>query len=69
MVPKNPQYSFGEPAGAHVRGEGRPKTGPSPVDRGKPGSKHYVITEGHGIPLAVSLARIGQPAATTPARR
>jgi transposase len=32
-----------------------PKTGPSPVDRGKPGSKHHLITEGHGIPLAVSL--------------
>ena len=32
-----------------------PKTGPSPVDRDKPGSKHHLITEGHGIPLAVSL--------------
>ncbi|TDD44986.1 hypothetical protein E1286_25385 [Nonomuraea terrae] len=35
--------------------QGRPKTGPSPVDRAKPGSKHHVITEGGGIPLAVSL--------------
>lgn len=26
-------------------------TGPSPVDRGKPGSKHHVITDGNGIPL------------------
>jgi hypothetical protein len=31
------------------------KTGPSPVDRAKPGSKHHVISEAHGIPLAVSL--------------
>jgi hypothetical protein len=35
--------------------QGRPKTGPSPVDRAKTGSKHHVITEGAGIPLAVSL--------------
>ena len=33
----------------------RPKSGPSPVDRGRPGSKHYVLTDGQGIPLAVSL--------------
>jgi transposase len=30
-------------------------TGPSPVDRGKPGSKHHVITEAAGIPLASSV--------------
>jgi transposase len=30
-------------------GEG---TGPSPVDRSKPGSKHHVITDADGIPLA-----------------
>jgi transposase len=35
--------------------QGRPKTGPSPVDRRKPGSKHHVITDAGGIPLAVSL--------------
>jgi IS5 family transposase len=35
--------------------EGRPKTGPSPVDRAKTGSKHHVITDGAGIPLAVTL--------------
>jgi IS5 family transposase len=33
----------------------RPKTGPSPVDRARAGSKHHLITEAHGIPLAVSL--------------
>ncbi|WP_424186244.1 IS5 family transposase [Actinokineospora sp. G85] len=29
--------------------------GPSPVDRGKPGSKHPLITDAHGTPLAVTL--------------
>ena len=33
-------------------GEG---TGPSPVDRSKPGSKHHVITDANGIPLASSV--------------
>ncbi|MEV0594977.1 IS5 family transposase [Nonomuraea cavernae] len=42
---------------SHVRAlKGGPKTGPSPVDRGKTGSKHHVITEGNGTPLAVSLS-------------
>ena len=42
--------------GSHVRAlERRPKTGPSPVDRARTGSKHHVITEAHGIPLAVVL--------------
>jgi transposase len=30
-------------------------TGPSPVDRSKPGSKHHVITDASGIPLASSV--------------
>jgi transposase len=30
-------------------------TGPSPVDRSKPGSKHHVITDANGIPLASSV--------------
>jgi transposase len=30
-------------------GEG---TGPNPVDRGKPGTKHHILTEAQGIPLA-----------------
>ena len=29
--------------------------GPSPVDRGKPGSKHHLITDAAGLPLAVIL--------------
>ena len=30
-------------------------TGPSPVDRAKPGTKHHVITDASGIPLASSV--------------
>jgi transposase len=42
--------------GPHVRAlKGGPATGPSPVDRGKTGSKHHVIVEAHGIPLAATL--------------
>ncbi|MFF8391831.1 IS5 family transposase, partial [Cellulosimicrobium funkei] len=41
---------------SHVRAARRgPKGGPSPVDRARPGSKHHVLTDGQGIPLAVSL--------------
>ncbi|WP_455431783.1 IS5 family transposase [Streptomyces flaveolus] len=31
------------------------KSGPSPVDRARPGSQHHILTDGQGIPLAVSL--------------
>ena len=30
-------------------------TGPNPVDRGHPGSKHHIITDRNGIPLVVGL--------------
>lgn len=30
-------------------------TGPSPVDRGRPGSKHHLIVDRYGTPLAVTL--------------
>lgn len=30
-------------------------TGPSPVDRARPGSKHHLITDSAGVPLAISL--------------
>ncbi|MFI6564223.1 IS5 family transposase [Streptomyces sp. NPDC050534] len=41
---------------SHVRAARKgPKSGPSPADRAHPGSKHHVITDGQGIPLAVSL--------------
>ncbi|TXS12791.1 IS5 family transposase [Streptomyces sp. NBC_01201] len=42
--------------GSHIRAlKGGAHTGPSPVDRGRPGSKHHVIVDRHGTPLAVSL--------------
>jgi hypothetical protein len=31
------------------------QNGPSPVDRGRAGSKHHLITDATGIPLAVIL--------------
>ena len=31
------------------------KTGPNPTDRRKPGSKHHLITDAEGIPLAAIL--------------
>ncbi|MEV4731849.1 IS5 family transposase [Saccharopolyspora sp. NPDC049426] len=37
------------------RGRGSPKVGPSPVDRGRPGSKHHVLTDACGTPLRVAL--------------
>ena len=35
--------------------KGGAKTGPSPVDRGRVGSKHHLLVEGGGLPLAWSL--------------
>ncbi len=29
--------------------------GPSPVDRGRPGTKHHLLTDANGIPLAVTV--------------
>jgi transposase len=58
------QAAVEEPAGlvaggdrllAYQSGSARPKSGPSPVDRARPGSKHHILTDGQGIPLAVSL--------------
>ena len=34
---------------------GGAKTGPNPTDRARPGSKHHLITEAQGIPLAAKL--------------
>ncbi|WP_437126613.1 IS5 family transposase [Paraconexibacter antarcticus] len=42
--------------GSHVRALfGGLHTGPSPVDRGRNGSKHHLLVDAGGIPLAVSL--------------
>jgi IS5 family transposase len=35
--------------------KGEDAIGPSPVDRARPGSKHHVLTDATGIPLAVLL--------------
>ena len=35
--------------------KGGSQTGPSPVDRGRPGSKHHLLVDGSGLPLAYSL--------------
>jgi len=35
--------------------EGGEDTGPNPTDRGKSGSKHHVLTDAHGIPLAARV--------------
>jgi transposase len=40
---------------AHARALGGGEaTGPSPVDRGKSGSKHHVVVDGGGVPLAAT---------------
>lgn len=42
--------------GSHIRAlKGGAKTGQSPVDRGRTGSKHHLITDATGIPLATTL--------------
>jgi transposase len=44
--------------GSHVRarrGDPGQAIGPSPVDRGRPGTKHHLLTDAHGIPLAVTV--------------
>jgi transposase len=42
--------------GSHLRAmKGGAATGRSPVDRGKTGSKHHVIVDARGVPLAATL--------------
>lgn len=42
--------------GSRIRAsEGGSKTGRSPVDRGRTGSRHHLITDATGIPLAATL--------------
>jgi transposase len=51
---------------SHVRARGGGgKTGPSPVDRGKPGSKHHALVDARGVPLAaaVTAANVNDAAA------
>jgi len=44
-------------------------TGPSPVDRAKPGSKHHVLVEAQGIPLTSSVTGANVPDITELAPR
>lgn len=40
----------------HTSGRSRgAETGSSPVDRGRAGSKHHLLTDGAGLPLAITL--------------
>jgi transposase len=39
-------------------------TGPNPTDRGRPGSKHHVIVDGHGVPLEVQVSAANKPDVT-----
>ncbi|MGK5544046.1 IS5 family transposase [Streptomyces sp. URMC 127] len=42
---------------AHVRAKkGGELTGPSPVDRGKPGSRMHILSDANGLPLLVELS-------------
>lgn len=34
---------------------GGPDNGSNPCDRGRPGSKHHLLTDGNGLPLAIVL--------------
>jgi transposase len=35
--------------------KGGTKTGPNPLDRGRPGSKRHVVTDARGVPLDIAL--------------
>jgi transposase len=50
----NWQRAIVDSASVRAPGGGR-KTGPNPVDRRKLGVKHHIITDAHGIPLAVII--------------
>jgi transposase len=42
---------------SHVRAYGGgTQTGPSPVDRARPGSKHHLLVDGQGVPLVMTIS-------------
>ena len=47
-----------------ARAPGGDKTGPSPVDRSKAGSKHHLIVDANGVPLACLLTGANRPDVT-----
>lgn len=50
----------------HSRSGIRSKTGPNPTDRARPGSKHRLVTEAQGIPLALILTCANRNDVTQP---
>lgn len=36
-------------------------TGPNPTDRGRPGTKHHILVDGQGVPLAVTITGANVP--------
>jgi transposase len=49
-------WSAGVVDGSHIRAlRGGPPTGRSPVDRARTGSKHHLIVDRHGVPLAATV--------------
>src|ERR1043166_6870536 len=51
--------------GSHVRAlGGGSKTGRSPVDRGRKGSKHHAVVDPHGIPLGATTTAANVPDVT-----
>lgn len=42
-----------------------PLTGPNPCDRGRAGSKHHLLIDGNGVPLAVALTAANVADTTT----
>src|SRR4051794_12029484 len=52
--PRRHRYPAPSTAPTCARSKGD-DVGPSPADRGRPGSKHHLICDAGGIPLAVTL--------------
>src|SRR4030065_81843 len=67
LPPERPKPKGGRPPGRNGRvagggrqlfgesGFGGAQTGPNPTDRARKGSKHHVISDAQGVPLAVRL--------------
>jgi transposase len=50
------EWSRAMVVGSHIEAkQGGPETGPSPVERGRAGSKHHLLVDATGIPLAFSV--------------
>ena len=58
--------SSGDGRQSHRREKGGAGTGPSPVDRGKPGSEHHLICDDNGTPINVLTSGANVPTSTVP---